>query len=94
MFEFGIENHKIFGSLTQNGLQLDKEKSTVSTFSVILVNKFAVITTQKSSYKESFSFGQQGFLLPHLFPDISIKSTKIAFPEREKKFCSDSALFP
>ena len=26
MFEFCIENHEVFGSLTQNWLQLDKDK--------------------------------------------------------------------
>ena len=26
MFEFRIENHKAFGPLTQNGMQLDKDK--------------------------------------------------------------------
>ena len=73
-FELCIENHEVFGSLTQNYLQLDKDKSTVFTFSVILVNKYAVITTQKSSYVESFSFGQQRLVFAHLCPDISIKS--------------------
>ena len=82
MFELCIENHEVFGSLTQNCLQLDKDKSTVSIFSVILINKYVVITIQKSSYVESFSFGQQRFVFAHLFPDISI----IAFPEPEKKF--------
>ena len=77
MSEFCIENHEVFGSLTQNFLQLDKDKSTVSTFSVILVKKYVVITTQKSSYEESFSFGQQRFA--YLFPDISIKLTKLHF---------------
>ena len=56
MFEFCMENYEVLGSLTQNCLQLDKDKSTLSTFSFILINKYAVITTQKSSYVESFSF--------------------------------------
>ena len=48
-FEFCMENIEVFGSLTKNCLQLDKDKSTVSTFSVISINKYAVITTEKSS---------------------------------------------
>ena len=84
MFAFCIENHKVFGSLTQNCLQLDKDKSTVFAFSVILVNKYAVITTQKSSNVESFSFGQERFVFAHLFPVISIKSTKLHFQSYEK----------
>ena len=84
MFELCIKTHDVFGSLAQNCLQLDTDKSTVSTFLVILINKFAVITTQKSSFVESFSFGQQKFVFAHLFPDISIKSRKLhAFPEQE-----------
>ena len=58
MFEFCIGNHEVFGSLTQNCLQLYKDKSTASTFSVILTNKYVVITIQKISYVESFSFDQ------------------------------------
>ena len=57
MFEFCIENDEVFGLLTHNCLQLEKDKSTVSKFSVILINKYVVITIQKSSYVESFSFG-------------------------------------
>ena len=67
MFEFCTENHEVFELLTQNGLQLDKDKSTVSTFLVILVHKYAVITTHKSSYMESFSFEQQRFALDILY---------------------------
>ena len=67
MFKFFTENHEIFGSLTQDRLQLDKDKSTVSTFSVILVNEYVVITNQKSSYEESFSFGQQRFVFARMF---------------------------
>ena len=79
MLKFCIKNHKVFGSVTQNCLQLEKDKSTVSTFFVILINKYAVVTTQKSSYVESFSFGWQRFVFAHLFPDNSIKSTKLHF---------------
>ena len=46
-------------------------KSTASTFSDILMNKYAVITTQKSS---CVSFGQQRYVFAQIFPDISIKS--------------------
>ena len=79
MFDFCIENHVVFGSLTQSCLPMDKDKSTVSTFSIILINKYAVITTQKSSYVETFSFEQQSFVFAHLFPGISIKSRKLHF---------------
>ena len=52
MFEFCIENHEAFRSLTQNRPQLDKDKSTVSKFSVILIYNNAVNTTQKNGYVE------------------------------------------
>ena len=74
MFELCIANQGVFGSLTQNCLQLDKDKSALSTCSVILI-----ITIQKSSYVKSFSFGQQRFVFAHLFPDISMKSRKLHF---------------
>ena len=93
MFEFCFKNHEVFRSLTQNYLQLDKDKSTVSTFSVILVNKYTAITTQKSSSEESFSFGLQRFVPTHLFPDISRKSTKLHFQSKKKYFSNDFALF-
>ena len=54
MFDFCIANPGVFGSLTQNCLQLDKDKSIVSTFSVFLVDNYAVSTTQKGSYLECF----------------------------------------
>ena len=41
---------------------IEKDKSIVSIFSVILGNKYTVITTQKSSYVENFTFGQQRFV--------------------------------
>ena len=50
MFTFYIENHEPFGSLTKNCPQLDKNKSTVLTFSVCVVHKSAVSTIQKSDY--------------------------------------------
>ena len=81
MFDFCIENNEGFGSLTQNCLQLDKDKSIVSTFSVFLVNKYAVITAQKSSCVECFNFGQQRFVFFRYFNKID----KIAFPDQEKK---------
>ena len=77
MFEFCIENHEVFGSLTRNYLQLCKDKITVFTLLVILINKYVVITIQRSSYVEGFSFGQERFVLAHLFPNISMKSTKL-----------------
>ena len=79
MSEFCIKNHEVFGSLTQNCMQQDQDKSTVPTCSVILINKYAVITTQKSNYVGTFSFGWQRFVFAHLFPDISIKSRKLHF---------------
>ena len=50
MLTFCIENHELFESLTKNCLKLDKNKSIVSTFSVFVVYKSAVITIQKSNY--------------------------------------------
>ena len=70
---------KFCGSLAQNCLQLDKDKNTVSTFSVIFINKYVVITIQKSSYVESFNFGQQRFVFAYLLLNISIKLTKLYF---------------
>ena len=52
MFEFCIEHHEVFGSLTQNRLQLDKDNNTVSTFSVILVNNYPVITTERAPMRK------------------------------------------
>ena len=78
-FDVSIENYEVFGSLTQNCLELEKVKSIVSTFSVILVDKYAVATTQTSSYVKCFSFCIQRFVFAHLFTDISIKSTKLHF---------------
>ena len=96
MSYFCIENHEDFVLLTKNCLQLDKDESTVPTISVFLFAKYVVITTQKNSYMECFSFGQQRFVFAHLFfSDISKKSTKLPFPELEtKKFSNDFALFP
>ena len=94
MFDFCIENHEVLGSLTQNCLQLDRDKKIVSTFSVFLVKKYAFITTQKSSCVECFKFGQHRFVFAHLFPDISIKSTKLHFQSLGKNFSNAFALFP
>ena len=52
--QFCIENHEVFGSLTQKCLQLDKDKSTVSTFEVILINKNAVYYHSKEQLCEKF----------------------------------------
>ena len=94
MFGFCVENHEDFGSLTQNCLRLDKDKSTVSTFSVFLVDNYAVITTQKSSYVHCFNFSQQRYVFAYLFPDIAIKSTKLHFHNYRKNFPNDFAHFP
>ena len=48
MFDFCVENREVFWSLAQNCLQLDKDESIVSTFLVFSVDKYAVITIQKS----------------------------------------------
>ena len=50
MFTFYIENPEPFGPLTENCPELDKNKSTVSRFSVSVVYKSAVSTVQKSNY--------------------------------------------
>ena len=94
MFDFCIEeNHEVFGSFTQNFLHLDKDKSTVSTFSVFLVDNYAVITTQTSSFVHCSNFSQQRFVLVHLFPDIAIKSTQLHFHNYRKNFPNDFAHF-
>ena len=53
-----IENHEPFGSLTKNFPKLDKNKSTVSRFSVFVVYKSAVSTVQKINYVGCFDFPQ------------------------------------
>ena len=75
MFTFYIENHEPFGPLTKNCPMLDKNKSIVSSFVVFVVFKSAVITVQKSN-----------FVFAHLFPDVSIKSTKLHFQSWKKEF--------
>ena len=47
MFTFCVENREPFRSLTKNCSKLDKNKSIVSRFSVIVVYKLAVSTVQK-----------------------------------------------
>ena len=84
MFDFCIGNHEDFGSLTQNCLQLDKDKSTVSIFSVFLAEKYAAITTQKRSYVGSFNFNQQRFVFAHLFPYIEKNRQNFISISREK----------
>ena len=58
MFNFYIENHELFGSLTKTCPEMDKNKSTVSRFSVFVVYKSAVSTVQKSNYVGCFNFRQ------------------------------------
>ena len=78
MLTFYIENHKPFGALTKNFPKLNKNKSIVSRFYVFVFYK-TVSTVQKSNYVGCFNFRQLMFVFPHLFPDISIKSTKLHF---------------
>ena len=49
MFNFYVENDEPFGSVTKNCLQLDKNESIVSTFSVFVVYKSVVSTIQKNN---------------------------------------------
>ena len=81
-----------FRSLTKNFPKLDKNKSIVSRFSVSAVYKSAVSTVQKSNYVGCFNFRQWMFVFAHLFPDISIKSTKLHF-QSWKKFSPTISLF-
>ena len=92
MFTFYIENYEPFGILTKNCLYLDKNKSTVSTFSVCVVYESAVSTIQKSNYVGCFNLRQWMFVFAHLFPDISIKSTNFYF-QSWKKFSQTISLF-
>ena len=94
MFDKCIKNHEVLGALTQNSPQLDKDKSTVSTILVFLVDKYAAITTQKNSCMECLSFCQQIFVFAHLLLDILIKSTKLHFQSWRKSSSDDFALFP
>ena len=94
MFNFYVENREPFESLTKNCPKLDKNKSIVSEFSVFVVYKSAVSTVQKSNYVRCFNFRQLMFVFAHLFPDTSIKSTKLYFQSWKKNFSNDFALFP
>ena len=76
MSEFCIENHEVFGSLTQNCLQLDKDKSTVYTSSVVFDQQICSYYHSKEQLSEKF---KQRFAFAHLFPDISIKPRKLHF---------------
>ena len=67
MFIFYMENHEQFGSLTKNCLQLEKNESIVSRFSVFVVYKSAVNTVQKSNYVGCFNFHQRMLVFAHLF---------------------------
>ena len=49
MFTFYIENNEPFRSLRKNCLNLDKNNSTVSTFSIFVVYRSAPSTIQKSN---------------------------------------------
>ena len=79
MFTFYIENHEPFEPLTRNCPKLDKNKSIVFRFLVFVVYKSAVSTIQKNNYVGCFNFRQWMLVFAHLFPDISIKSTKFHF---------------
>ena len=58
MFNFYIENHEPFGSLMKNCLQLNKDKSIVSTFSVSVVHKSAASSIKKGNDVECFNLLQ------------------------------------
>ena len=80
-------------NLTKNCPKLDKNKSIVSSFSVFVAYKSTVSTIQKSNYVGCFNLRQLMFVFAHLFPDISIKSTKLHFQSWKKIFSNDFALF-
>ena len=86
MFDVCMKNHQVFGLLTQNYLQLDKDKSIMFRFSVFPVDKYVVITTLKSNYVEGFNFSHQRFVFAQLFPDISRKLTKLHLQCWRKNF--------
>ena len=92
MFTFYIKNHEPFGSLTKNRPKLDKNKSIVFRFSSFVVYKSAVSTVQKSNYVGCVNFPQWMFVFGHLFPDVSIKLTKLHF-QSWKKFSPTISLF-
>ena len=96
MFIFYVENHEHFGSLTKNCPKLDKNKSiySVQIFSICVVYKSAVSTVQKSNCR-MFQFSSFDVCIcTSIFPDISIKSTKLHFQSWKKVFSNDFALFP
>ena len=92
MFTFYIKNHESFGPLTKDCPKLDKNKRIVSSFLVFVVYKSAVKIVQKSNYVGCFNFCQSMFVLAHLSPDISIKSTQLHF-QSWKKFSPAISIF-
>ena len=56
MLTIYIENHELFGSLTKNCPKLDKNKSIVSRFSVIVFYKSAVSIVQRKQLRRTFQF--------------------------------------
>ena len=82
MFTFYVKNQEPFWALTKNGPKLDKNKIIVFRVSVFVVYKSAVSSTQKWM-----------FVFAHVFPDISIKSTKLHFQSWKIIFANDFAFF-
>ena len=58
MFTLYIKSHEPFVSLRKNCLELDKNESIVSTFSVFVVYKAAVTTIIKGNYVGCFNLRQ------------------------------------
>ena len=54
MFNFCIEGHEPFGSLTKNCQYLDMNKSIMSTFKVFVIYKSAVSIVYKGSHVGCF----------------------------------------
>ena len=92
MFTFYIGNYEPFGPLPKNCPKLGKNKIIVSRFSVFVVHKAGFSTVQKTNFAGCFNFRQWMFVFAHLFPDISIKSTKLHF-QSWKKFPPTISLF-
>ena len=77
MFTFYIETHGLFGPLTNNGQKLDKNKSIVPRFLVIVVYKSAVSTVHETSMQDVSIFVSECLYLHICFNRID----QIAFSE-------------
>ena len=61
MFTFCVESHEPSGPLTKNCLKLDKNKSTVSRFSVLQIGSYSTYTERRSAFETAIEFALLSF---------------------------------